>query len=61
MAGTTDIAAHLVATGLAVVYPRYSDGTYDDRQAAAKAERAGMWGGEFQMPWDWRRAHQRGG
>lgn len=57
--GDGDLGGRLVALGLAVVYPRYSKGTYQDRQEAAKAERLGMWSGEFVNPWDWRHAHAR--
>lgn len=30
---------------------------YVDEEEAARAARVGMWAGEFDMPWDWRKAH----
>jgi endonuclease YncB( thermonuclease family) len=50
-----DIAGMLVSHGLAAVWPRYSTGAYEDRQEAAKAERLGVWSGEFDWPWEWRK------
>ena len=53
-AGETDIAAALVARGLAVAYRRYSMDYVDDEVRASSAQR-GMWQGKFEMPWDWRK------
>lgn len=44
----------LVRNGWAMDWPRYSDGAYASFQDAAKAERIGIWAGEFQPPWEWR-------
>ncbi|MFJ6023531.1 thermonuclease family protein [Brevundimonas sp. NPDC092305] len=49
-----DLAGGMVTAGLAVDYPRYSRRAYAQHQATARAGRAGMWAGEFQMPWEWR-------
>lgn len=46
----------LVRSGWAMDWPRYSNGTYAVYQEAAKAERIGIWAGEFQPPWEWRKA-----
>lgn len=52
----TDIAEALVAQGLALAYRRYAT-DYVAAEEAARAARAGVWGGEFIAPWDWRRAN----
>ena len=49
-----DLNAFMVRKGWALAYRRYSN-DYVDEEAEAKAERAGMWLGEFLAPWDWRR------
>lgn len=48
-----DIAAVLVEAGQAVAFTRYSN-DYLPHQERAQAARAGLWRGEFAMPWDWR-------
>lgn len=45
-----DIAARMVAAGLAV-----ADGCCRAEEAAARARRAGIWAGRFERPSDWRR------
>jgi len=45
----------LVLQGLAVSFVRYSH-RFDAAETIAKAARAGMWSGKFEMPWDFRRA-----
>ena len=50
-----DVAAWLVRNGHALDWPRYSNGRYANEQHAAEAERRGMWRGQFDAPWDWRR------
>ncbi len=55
------VASWLVRNGHAMDWPRYSDGAYADDQAAAKAERLGIWAGTFQPPWDWRAAQNESG
>lgn len=54
--GPTDLNAWMVTQGHAVAYRKYST-AYIGLEDEAKAEHRGMWAGEFQMPWDWRRAH----
>lgn len=49
------VAAWLVRNGHALDWPKYSDGAYANEQARAKAAKAGMWRGEFEPPWDWRK------
>lgn len=52
-AGDKDVNAALVREGFAVSY-----GDYGREEAAARAERRGLWAGEFERPADWRRARQ---
>lgn len=47
----------LVEEGLALDWPRYSNGAYAAEQATAKAARRGLWQGRFDQPWDWRAAN----
>ncbi|MBV2184353.1 MAG: thermonuclease family protein [Rhizobium sp.] len=52
-AGDQDVNAALVREGFAVSY-----GDYGREEAAARAERKGLWAGEFERPADWRRPRQ---
>lgn len=47
----------LVEQGWALAYREYSR-DYVAAEAEALAARRGVWSGEFQMPWDWRRAQR---
>lgn len=51
-----DVGAWLVKTGKAVDFPRYSNGAYAAQQRDAQSRKVGIWQGEFEMPWDWRKA-----
>lgn len=51
--GQEDLNGWLVSQGLAVAYRRYSH-DYVGQENGAKASSAGLWSGEFVMPWDWR-------
>lgn len=53
--GETDINRHMVATGYAVAFRRYSS-DYVAAENSAKAARRGMWAGSFEMPADIRAA-----
>lgn len=53
-AGDTDLAGALVAAGWAVAY-----GGYEAEEGKARAAKAGIWGGSFERPQDWRRMHGR--
>ena len=57
-ADDVNVAASLVRSGLALDWPRHSNGAYADEQRAAKAEHIGLWQGKFTQPWEWR-AQQR--
>ena len=49
-----DVGAWMVSRGLAVAYYRFSY-EYERAEHKAKSAKAGMWAGEFQKPWDWRK------
>lgn len=51
--GGEDMQAWLVTNGHALAYRRYSM-DYVRHEERAKAAGAGLWGGEFIAPWDWR-------
>ncbi len=51
---TDELNSLMVRSGFALAFVRYSD-RYVREEAAAKAERAGMWVGTFVKPWDWRK------
>ena len=57
-AGSTDLGAEQVRQGWAVAYRRYSRAYVAEEDQARRARR-GIWAGEFQMPWDWRRQNRR--
>ena len=52
-----DIGKQMVRSGLAVAYRQLSK-EYEGAEAAARAERAGLWRGENTMPQEWRRRRQ---
>ncbi|WP_378948108.1 thermonuclease family protein [Mesorhizobium sp. ANAO-SY3R2] len=49
------VARWLVRNGHALDWPRYSKGPFGSEQAKAKADRRGMWQGDFLEPWEARR------
>jgi endonuclease YncB( thermonuclease family) len=51
--GGENLNAWMVRDGWALAYVRYS-GEYVADEAAARAQRKGMWAGAFIAPWDWR-------
>jgi len=50
----TDLNEYLVRAGLAVAYRQYSN-DYVSAEREAHSARRGLWRGQFDMPWDWRR------
>lgn len=50
-----DLGEAMVRSGNALDYRRYSRGRYRDAERAAQARRVGMWSGDFERPWDYRR------
>lgn len=55
-AGDEDIGAAMVGAGLAI-----SDGEYGAEEAAARAAKAGIWSGQFEVPRSWRDEQNRAG
>ncbi len=51
-----DIGLWMVSEGWALAYRRYSM-DYVDEETAAMLARRGLWRGEFELPWEWRRKH----
>lgn len=49
-----DLNAEMVRQGWAVAYRKYSK-DYVKTEAEAKKAKRGVWAGEFDMPWVWRR------
>ena len=49
-----DINAWLVKEGLAVAYKKYSR-RYSNFEKQARDQKKGIWVGQFDMPWDWRK------
>ena len=52
--GTVNLNAELVRQGWALAYRRYSKDFISAEMEAQEAKR-GMWAGEFEPPWEWRR------
>ena len=50
-----DIGGWMVRLGWAFDFTRYSRGFYGAAQAIAKAHRQGLWQGECEFAWEWRR------
>jgi endonuclease YncB( thermonuclease family) len=55
--GSDDIQARLVSNGWALAYRKYSS-EYVSAEDLAKSKKIGLWQGDFQAPWDWRKAHR---
>ena len=49
-----DVNSWLVRNGLAVAYTKYSK-KYIINENDAKKEKKGLWAGNFEMPWEWRK------
>lgn len=56
--GGEDIGGWLVRRGYALRYPEYAGSAYLGQEFAARRDRAGVWAGTFDYPWDWRRARR---
>ena len=52
--GTADLNAEMVRQGWALAYRRYSKDYVSAEKEAQDAKR-GIWAGEFEPPWEWRR------
>ena len=51
--GPLNINEQMVTDGWAMAYRKYST-DYVKAEMLAKSRREGMWGGEFEPPWEWR-------
>lgn len=54
--GNIDLNAEMVRQGWALAYRRYSKDYVSAEMEAQEAKR-GVWVGDFEMPWDWRRGN----
>ena len=54
-----DLNGWLVRQGWALDYRQYSKGRYAAGEAEARAGRRGVWAGEFQKPWTWRKQKRK--
>ena len=52
-----DINRNMVYTGWALAYRKYSTRYVATEDGAREAKR-GLWKGEFEMPWEWRKANR---
>lgn len=50
-----DVGEWLVEHGWALDYVQFSRGAYAAAERRAEAAKRGMWQGEFEPPWEWRR------
>ncbi len=55
-----DLAEQLVRRGWALAYRRFSD-RYVEAEETARDAKSGIWSGEFEEPWHWRRRRREGG
>ncbi len=53
-----ELGTWMVENGWALAYRRYSL-DYVDEEADAQAARRGIWGSEFEKPWEWRKRQQQ--
>jgi endonuclease YncB( thermonuclease family) len=56
--GEADLNAWMVRQGQAVAYRRFST-EYVAVEEAARRDEIGLWQGDFDLPWDWRRGDRR--
>jgi endonuclease YncB( thermonuclease family) len=54
--GVEDLNQWMVLNGWAAAYKKYST-VYVSAEDAARLAKRGLWAGDFEMPWDWRKAH----
>lgn len=59
-AGGVDLNGWIVSEGMAVAYRKYSQ-DYIGQEATAKKANKGLWGSQFEMPWDWRHERKKQG
>jgi len=57
MVNGRDLAEAMVRSGWALDAPRYSGGKYLAAETEARLGKRGLWAGQFEPPWTWRRQH----
>lgn len=57
--GVLDLGAEMVRRGWALDFTRYSRGRYEAQEEAARDAKAGLWDGNFEVPWEWRLMSRR--
>lgn len=50
-----DIGREMVKSGWALDYRHFSKGAHASEEKSARQKRLGIWAGEFQSPYDWRK------
>ncbi len=53
-----DLGSLMVRSGHALDYDYFSNGYYHAQQNAARNENKGLWSGQFEKPWVWRRKNK---
>jgi endonuclease YncB( thermonuclease family) len=56
--GRLDVGSLMVGQGWAFDYSQYSKGRYAREQALAQERKSGIWIGEVEPPWEWRKANR---
>lgn len=54
-----DIGREMVKSGWALDYKHFSKGKYSSEERAARENRRGIWAGEFENPYQWRKDNKR--
>lgn len=57
-AGGKDIAREMVKSGWALDYEHFSKGAYSAEERDARENMLGIWSGEFENPYIWRKSHK---
>jgi endonuclease YncB( thermonuclease family) len=58
-AGGKDIGREMVKSGWALDYKHFSKGKYSAEERDARENRRGIWAGEFENPYQWRKGSKR--
>lgn len=55
-----DIGREMVKAGWAIDYKHFSKGKYSAEERDARENRRGIWAGEFENPYNWRKSQKNG-
>ena len=58
-AGGIDLGGEMVRQGYALDWKQYSKGFYKEQEIEAKANKRGIWAGNFTQPWEWRKTKRK--